>query len=104
MVDPVIELTPIFIFPLEFWTTPMTGRADRGASRLHELPWHVGRVWGHRMISVPWPEVAGGGGIGRPPNSSLYGEEDFPWMYGEKWSPRSSTVATPHRDIGRFAC
>lgn len=54
------------------------------------------------MISIPWQEVVRGSGISRPLDSSLYGEEDFPWIYGAQALPRSRTLGTSpqaHREI-----
>lgn len=93
MVDLVIELTPIFIFPLEFWETLVIGRVDRGAGRLHELSWYVGHVWEHWMIGVPWQEAVRGGGIDGPLDRALHGEDALPLMYWA-WEPRMIGATT----------
>jgi len=54
------------------------------------------------MINVPLLEVVRGGGICKPPDSSLYGGVDFPCIYGAHWSTRRNTLVTQpqaHREI-----
>lgn len=59
----------------------MTRWFDRGANQFHELSWHIDCAWSHMLISLLWQELVGGGGISRPPDKALHGDDALPLVY-----------------------
>lgn len=88
VMDPVIEHPHTYETP----SALVTGWIIRGASKLRALFEHVTCAWSHRMINIFWQEFVRGRGIGKPPNSALYGVDDSPQLCRGEWSQRRSTV------------
>lgn len=42
---------------------------------LHGMLWNVGCRWGRRIINVLCQDLVGGGGMGRPLDRALYGDD-----------------------------
>jgi len=70
----IIDLAIKHAPPLgEFRLAPM---ANQLLGKLLGLSWYDNCTRGLRTISILWQEFVGGGGIGRPPHSALYGARD----------------------------
>lgn len=80
--DLTLERTHIFRSPSEPQSTLVTRWFDRRADIFHELSWHIDGAWNHKVTSLLWQELVGGGGIDRLSDRALYGESDVLLAYG----------------------
>lgn len=56
--------------------------ADQFMDRFFWFSWYGICTRDHRVINILWQEFIGGGGIGRPPDSDLYGARDSSILCG----------------------
>ena len=71
-------------------------------SRLPRLSWYDTYTWGEKVTNIPWQELAGGGGTGRPLDGTLYGAKDSSPLCGAQRTQRSRAVVVAlltHREI-----
>ena len=76
--------------------------ANQFMGRLPRLSWYDTYTRGHRVVNIPWQELVGGGGIGRPPDGTLYGAKDSSPLCGAQRTQQSRAVVVTlltHREI-----
>ena len=85
--DLMFGCTHIFGYLSEPQTTLVTGWFDRGEYTFQELSQHIDCAWSHKVISLLWQELVGGGGIDRPPDMAVRRYDTLSWVYGtlELW-------------------
>lgn len=81
VMDSMVGYTHLFISPSKFLTTLVTGWIGRGEGRFHELSWNIDCAWIHKLISLLWQEVVGGGGIETPSDMALHGDGALSLIY-----------------------
>ena len=98
--DYVLESTvDLAVEHVQFRSTPV---ANQFMGRLPRLSWHDIHTRDHRVVSTPWQELVGGGGIGRPPDGTLYGAKDSSPLCGAQRTQQSRAVVVTlltHREI-----
>ena len=80
--DYVLESTVgLVVEHVQFRSAPV---ANQFMGRLPRLSWHDIHTRAHGVVNTPWQELVGGGGIGRPPDGTLYGAKDSSLMCGSQ--------------------
>ena len=74
--------THIFRSLSEPRTSLVTGWFDKRVHPFQELYQHIDHAWSHRVISLLWQELVGGGGIDRPPYREVRRDGALLWEYG----------------------